>query len=122
VSKLSYRSDDERRRFCLSQGIDPAQHCCIDLAWFISNPIEHESQGENPVLLWIKSWNEYRINIPLGGNSSTLIRFCPWCGAKLPASTREEWYQQLHRLGFSDPGEQEIPSEFDSDAWWRTKD
>jgi len=122
VSKLTSHSDDDRRRFCLTRGIDPAQHCCIDLAWFISNPVEDESQGANPVLLWIKCWNEYRINIPRGGNSSTLIRFCPWCGTKCPRSRREEWYQQLHRLGFSDPGEQEIPSEFDSDAWWRTKD
>lgn len=119
MKKVTHHSDESRRAFCLAKDIDPSQHCCLDMAWFISDPVEFESQGSNPVLLWIKSWNEYRINIPRGGNSSTIIRFCPWCGSSSPISLQETWLNTLYALGFEDPGEQDIPPEFESDAWWR---
>ena len=68
---------------------------------------------------WYASWNEYRIPIPYDGYSSTLIRFCPWCGRRLPASRHDEWYRVLVGMGFSDPsGDDDIPSEFESDLWW----
>ena len=31
----------------------------------------------------------------------------------------KEWYERLYALGFDDPGEQDIPEEFNSDEWWR---
>jgi hypothetical protein len=119
MEQLTYKTDDERRAFCISKGIDPTQHCCLDMAWFISEPVEWESQGPNPVILWISRWNEYRIEISRHGNSATLIYFCPWCGQRLPPSLSEEWYQTLRAMGYDDPGEQDIPQEFESDAWWR---
>lgn len=118
---LSYWSDEERYALCLSKGIDPAQHCCLDMAWFISEP-EESPQGPNPIMLWIDAWNEYRINIPRLGNSSVVVSYCPWCGQRLPGSLRVRWYETLHQMGYMDPGEEEIPKEFDSDAWWRRAD
>jgi hypothetical protein len=119
MERLTLKTDEERRTFCISKGIDPSQHCCLDMAWFISDPVEWESQGRNPVIAWIRPWNEYRIEVSHQSNSATLIYFCPWCGRRLPASLREEWYQTLYGMGYNDPGEQDIPDEFESDTWWR---
>src|SRR5437870_8724150 len=63
MRRTTTRTDEERRSFCLSKGIDPSQHCCLDMAWFISDPVEWESQGAKPVMTWIEAWNEYNIAV-----------------------------------------------------------
>ena len=105
--------------YCRDRGITPEQHCCLDMAWAISHPILIPHQGRNPILDWSKAWNEYRIPVSRDGYSGTHIRHCPFCGAKLPESRMNEWYDRLYALGFDDPGEQDIPEEFNSDKWWR---
>ena len=119
MERITYRSDEERRQHCLAQGIDPEQHCCLDMAWFIAEPVEWPSQGPNPIMMWIASWDEYRINIPTGGHTSVRIRHCPWCGTRLPESKRALWHETLEAMGYADPGNDDIPKEFNSDAWWR---
>lgn len=119
VEKLSYRTDDERRAFVRSKGLHPEDHCCLDMAWFVSEPVEWESQGPNPVILWIREWNEYRIDISHRGNSSTPIAFCPWYGTKLPDSRRDEWHRTLVAMGYEDPCNDDLPEAFTSDKWWR---
>jgi hypothetical protein len=89
------------------------------MAFAISRPLLTPHQGANRIVDWYASWNEYRIPVPYDGYSSTLIRYCPWCGTRLPSSRRAEWYRVLHGMGFSDPGEEAIPPEFESDRWWR---
>lgn len=111
--------DWSRRRYCLDRGIDPAAHCCLEMAWAIAHPVETLHQGRNRILDWDAPWNEYLIPISYDGYKATVIRFCPWCGAQLPASRRKQWYDTLYALGYNDPGEQEIPAEFRSDRWWR---
>jgi hypothetical protein len=119
MEKMTYYTDDERRLFCLEKGIDPLQHCCLDMAWFISEPVESESQGPNPVILWLRSWDEYRIDISRRGHSSTRIHYCPWCSTKLPNPKTDLWYETLNNLGYHDPGNDDIPEEFNTDKWWR---
>jgi len=41
------------------------------------------------VLKYSSVFNEYSLIIHDGGSSSYTIRYCPFCGAKLPASRRE---------------------------------
>lgn len=48
---------------------------------------------------------EYGIIVHDGGSSSVTISYCPWCGAKLPRSQRAEWFEELEKLGISDPAE-----------------
>lgn len=102
-----------------ANGINPHQHCCPKMAYYISKPTLWPSQGHNRVLDWYRSWNEYRIPMTYDGHTSTLIDFCPWCGSKLPESRQKLWYETLYSLGFGDPGEQDIPEEFNTDEWWR---
>jgi hypothetical protein len=112
-------TNEDKRQYCLSQEIDPSQHCCLQMAYYVAHPLEIPHQGPNRVVDWIKSWNEYRIPASYDGYSSTRIDYCPWCGKKLPDSKREHWYQALYKLGYDDPGSQDIPEPFQSDQWWR---
>ncbi len=64
-------------------------------------------------------FDEYGLRIYDGGSSSMIIFFCPWCGNKLPSSLRDEWFDRLEALGYDDPGDQDIPKAFTTDAWYR---
>ena len=63
-------------------------------------------------------FDEYGLIIHDGGSSSVSIGFCPWCGARLPDSKRDRWFDELEALGFDDPTDQEIPERYRSDAWF----
>jgi hypothetical protein len=62
-------------------------------------------------------FREYGLLVHNGGSCKCHIRFCPWCGARLPESLRDEWFAEMERRGI-DPWEGEIPTEFQSAAWW----
>jgi len=122
MSDLWPTDDEQRRKWCQSQGIRIEDHCCLDMAFAISLPLLTPHQGANRILDWFASWNEYRIPVPYDGYASTLIRFCPWCGKRFPESLREEWYRTLYAMGYSDPGgDDDLPAEFESDRWWRMR-
>jgi Domain of unknown function (DUF6980) len=82
---------------------------------------KHADVFECPDVLisYIPKFDEYGIIIHDGGSSSISIYHCPWCGTKLPESKRDKWFDVLEEMGFDDPSEQNIPSEFNSDAWRR---
>lgn len=63
-------------------------------------------------------FDEYSLIIHDGGQSAMLIFYCPWCGTKLPNSKREQWHSNLEALGIN-PLEDNVPPEFENDAWWR---
>ena len=65
-------------------------------------------------------FDEYGLRIHDGGSSSLAIKHCPWCGIRLPESRRDEWFERLEALGFDPPSSGGWPSEFDSDAWYRS--
>ncbi|MGN7158827.1 DUF6980 family protein [Sphingomonas sp. SAFR-052] len=52
------------------------------------------------------------------GSAQQCLFYCPWCGQKLPPSKRDEWFDAIERLGL-DPWADEVPEDFQSDAWWR---
>jgi hypothetical protein len=51
-----------------------------------------------------------------GGRSASGIQFCPWCGARLPESERDRWFDELQRQGI-DPWTDDIPAEYEDDRW-----
>lgn len=91
------------------------------MAYAIAHPTETLGQGPNRVLDWIASWDEYRIPMSYDGYSSTLIHYCPWCGHTLAESKRRLWYERLYSLGYDDPGNEDIPDEYQTDEWWRSE-
>ena len=62
-------------------------------------------------------FDEYGLIIHDGGSSYIDIKYCPWCGSKLPESKRDLWFETLENLGFEDPIEQNIPEEFQTGKW-----
>ncbi len=95
-------------------------HCCEKM----KRQVEHSCSTSHPsppcpdqLVSFNDVFNEYGLVIHDGGTSSIEISFCPWCGSQLPPSQRDEWFDQLERLGFDDPSSQDIPTQFRSAAW-----
>jgi hypothetical protein len=82
---------------------------------------EHADQFACPdsLIHYSEKFDEYGIIIRDGGNSVSFISFCPWCGAKLPESKRDRWFDELEALGYKDPTEQEIPAKYKCGEWFR---
>ena len=73
------------------------------------------------LVLYNAHFDEYGIIIHDGGNSYSVIKFCPWCGKKLPNSKRDLWFEKLKALGYDNPVKQKIPIEFTTDDWYRRR-
>lgn len=92
---------------------------CIDQKIILS-----EDSIEDKIVYYSSKFNEYGLPIYDGENgratSYILIRYCPWCGGKLPKSRRDEWFDCLEKNGFDTPFEDfdKIPSEFKTSEWW----
>jgi hypothetical protein len=55
-----------------------------------------------------------------GGSSFIEISFCPWCGAKLPESKRERWFNELEAKGVDlENPDVKIPERYLDDRWWK---
>ena len=121
-------SPDRLREVALSGGVEPSQHCCLQMAARVA--LGAAARPDLPVLIWVRAWDEYWIPVAGGPSvdskgsewSREAASSCPWCGHTLPVSKRERWYERLYALGFEDPGNEAIPPEFNSDAWWREAD
>nr|WP_233415776.1 hypothetical protein [Streptomyces sp. N35] len=59
---------------------------------------------------------EYGLIIHDGSRASSTIAYCPWCGARLPASQRDRWFDELERAGI-DPWRDKVPPEFEDGRW-----
>jgi hypothetical protein len=59
----------------------------------------HSNKFECPdtIISYTKKFNEYGIIIHDGGTSSIRIRYCPWCGTKLPESTRNAYFDKIEK-------------------------
>lgn len=67
---------------------------------------------------YLPKFREY--GIPLledRGTSVLSISFCPFCGAALPGSVRDDWFDRLEALGL-EPGDEGIPHDMQTDEWW----
>ncbi|MBY8855334.1 hypothetical protein K7711_02450 [Nocardia sp. CA2R105] len=62
-------------------------------------------------------FREYYISIP-EQESRIVIKHCPWCGALLPTSLRDEWFDRIFDMDLDGPEDARIPQNMQSDAWW----
>jgi len=87
------------------------QFCCEDMLYNIK---ETHSVAYNEI------FDEYSIKVVEDGASCFTLNFCPWCGTRLPASQREEWFSKLEAMGIAEPFLQErIPPEYRNSDWRR---
>ncbi len=70
------------------------------------------------LIVYRAQFDEYGIIIHDGSSSIIEINFCPWCGTELPKSKRYLWYDQLNKLGFENPGSDDIPQKYNTDEWY----
>ena len=73
------------------------------------------------LVIYSPKFDEFGLIIHDGGHSHIEIQFCPWCGAGLPKSKRDRWFDELEAMGI-DPGEDDIPPHYRSNAWYRVED
>ncbi len=85
---------------------------------FCCSMMEQNVLSEDNIVCYSAAVDEYGIPVHDGGNSYVEMRFCPWCGKKLPESKREMWFDTLEAMGYTDPFSDDIPEEFRTDAWY----
>jgi hypothetical protein len=73
--------------------------------------------GEHPIVRYLAKYREYGLPYP-DGHTYQLLRFCPWCGTRLPDSLGEEWFDRIEELGM-EPEDERLPASMRSDEWWR---
>lgn len=103
------------------QTMSSRQHCCDRMRHEVSKTCDqHADRFECPDLLidYNSKFDEYGIMVHKGGTTVCCIDFCPWCGAQLPASKRDRWFDTLKKLGI-DPWEDDVPERFQSAAWYQ---
>jgi len=87
-------------------------YCCEKMKkrTFISKV--NKSSNPDKIIKYVPYFSEYGLPIFDGGNSYTVIKFCPWCGNKLPASRRDEWMDFIEKLGYSFADSGKIPKKY----------
>lgn len=75
------------------------------------------SLKEEKIVVYNEVFDEYGIPECAGGTSYIRIKYCPWCGKRLPDSKRDKWFEELEALGFYDPFSEKIPSKYRSAEW-----
>jgi hypothetical protein len=96
------------------------RHCCDVMRQEVERHCEqHPDRYDCPdcLIQYSPKLREYGLIIHDGGRSTTLITFCPWCGAKLPESLRDRWFAELEQLGL-DPAQEQVPEAYRSSLWW----
>lgn len=99
-----------------------SRHCCAIMTEQVTHRCHvHERPFDCPdnLIYYSARFDEYGIIVHDGGASYVMIDVCPWCGARLPESKRDRWFEELAQLGFDDPVYQEIPAAFQTDSWYR---
>ena len=95
------------------------KHCCAEMTEQVNaiwpkakNPL---SGSTDQRIYWSPVFNEYGL-ICQPSAEILKIKFCPFCGKKLPKSRREKWFKQIKISGwenFDDP----IPKSFLRHDW-----
>jgi hypothetical protein len=57
------------------------QHCCDMMRYYIAH--------EDRVIYYWARFDEYLVPVHDGGTSGIQMRYCPWCGTRLPVSKRD---------------------------------
>ena len=73
------------------------------------------------LVLYFPRFDEYSLPIRDGGSAAVPLRYCPWCGVRLPESKQARWFEELEARGLKYPEDAEaVPEDYWSDRWHRT--
>lgn len=99
-----------------------ARFCCSEMAASLEHHCEqHADPFDCPdvALVYNEVLDEVGIPIRDGGPSYLLISHCPWCGATLPVSARDRWFDAVEAAGLDANGEEALPPKYLSAEWRR---
>jgi hypothetical protein len=98
-------------------------HCCELMRAQVEHTCpDHPGRGECPdqVVGYDARFDEYGIWLRTGEEgpaaSWLTISHCPWCGATLPESRRDQWFEKLDALGITDS--RDAPDTLLRYGWW----
>jgi len=100
------------------------RHCCERMTRQVERTCDqHPDPFDCPriLLCYMARFDEYGImeHGETNAGVSVRIEFCPFCGAKLPESKRDLWFERLEAMGV-DPWEADsVPPAFQTDEWYR---
>lgn len=83
--------------------------CCERMRYAVENP-------EIPIV-YTPKFREPGVRVLDGGTSTIELLFFPRFGQKLPDSLRDQWFEELERLGI-DPINTDVPAEFSDERWY----
>jgi|SRR5579871_3266704 len=87
--------------------------------------LDSQIQDKYCPIKYSKKWREYSVR-DFSSTSLSLMMFCPNCGARLPFSLRDQWFDLLEQeYGLEDPMDEDkkkIPKEFTTDEWWKKRE
>ena len=112
LAPTPYRKPAPGRAYCC----DPMRIAVADFCDQHDDPW----QCNRASLVYNEAMDEYGVLVRERINEYVLIRHCPWCGAGLPASRRDEWFDALEARGFDDVlglDAADLPPEFLTAAW-----
>jgi hypothetical protein len=96
------------------------EHCCTTMAASLVLDCEqHADPFDCPdvPLVYHELFGEYGIPVRDGGMTYVLISNCPWCGAPLPDSSRDLWFDTLEAAGLEDTPTAHLPAHLRLAAW-----
>lgn len=93
------------------------KHCCDSMEVIVNTTCDmHGDDCPDKFIIFSEQFNEYGINI-YGTPAVSNIKFCPYCGKKLPKSKRKKFYNTMKKLGI-DTNEDKIPKKYRHYGWW----
>jgi hypothetical protein len=95
-------------------------HCCASMAKALEFECrQHDDPFECPdaLVIYNEVMDEYGLIIHDGTESYLLIDCCPWCGTRLPASARDEWFDAVDGLDLAEGIPP--PTQYLTSAWRR---
>lgn len=98
----------------------PESLCCDAMrATLDFSCAQHETPFDcgDAALIYNAVFDEFGLILRSSEAQYLLIAHCPWCGAGLPSSRRDDWFDALEAEGFDDPNHQEIPPAFLGPGW-----
>ncbi len=88
------------------------KHCC--------NKMGSSLDDKTIKISYFPMFRQYAIKYK-NNSGSKPISYCPWCGEKFPKSLAKEWSDELEKIGFDDPFDENILLEFKDDRWWKNR-
>ena len=94
---------------------------------FCCKPFEYSlvNEDDSGNIIYVPSTRVYAVS----GNPPAVIKYCPFCGSKLPDELYDKRYEfigkELGKEYLSDddgnPPKKELPQEFQTDEWWKKR-